>query len=65
MTLPGHYEWIIILVIVLILFGAGRIAKIAGEFGGGIRAFREGLRGPEKDTPKDTRKKEEEPTSQS
>jgi sec-independent protein translocase protein TatA len=59
MNLPGNLEWLIILVIVLVLFGVGRIGKIAGELGGGIRAFREGLRGPEKETPK---KEEEEKT---
>lgn len=41
----GPTELIIILVIVIVLFGVGRIGKIAGEMGGGIRAFREGLRG--------------------
>lgn len=46
--LPRGAEWIVILVIVLLLFGPGRIGKIAGELGRGIRAFREGL-GKEKD----------------
>ena len=41
--LPRGSEWIIILLIVLLLFGPGRIGKIAGELGKGIRAFREGL----------------------
>ena len=41
----GGWELVIILVIVLLLFGAGRITKIAGELGGGIRSFREGLKG--------------------
>ena len=41
--LPHGAEWIIILVIVLLLFGPGRIGKIAGELGRGIRSFREGL----------------------
>lgn len=39
----GTTELIIILVIVLILFGVGRISKIAGEMGKGIRAFKEGV----------------------
>lgn len=43
MRLPGGWEWIIVLVIVLLLFGPGRIGKIAGELGRGIRAFRDGL----------------------
>lgn len=45
----GPTELIIILVIVLILFGVGRISKIAGEMGSGIRAFKDGIQGPEKD----------------
>lgn len=39
----GPTELIIILVIVLLLFGVGRITKIAGELGTGIRAFKDGL----------------------
>jgi sec-independent protein translocase protein TatA len=45
----GAPELIIILVIILLLFGPGRIGKIAGEFGKGIRNFRDGLGG--KDEP--------------
>ncbi|KPL06099.1 preprotein translocase subunit TatA [bacterium SM23_57] len=45
----GPTELIIILIIVILLFGVGRIGKIAGELGGGIRAFREGLKGDEKE----------------
>jgi sec-independent protein translocase protein TatA len=40
----GPTELIIILVIVIVLFGVGRIGKIAGEMGSGIRAFRQGLK---------------------
>jgi sec-independent protein translocase protein TatA len=43
----GPTELIIILLIVVILFGAGRIGRIAGELGSGIRNFREGLKGEE------------------
>jgi sec-independent protein translocase protein TatA len=41
----GPLELTIILVIIILLFGVGRIGKIAGEMGSGIRAFREGLQG--------------------
>ncbi len=41
----GPTELIIILLIVIVLFGVGRIGKIAGELGSGIRAFREGIEG--------------------
>lgn len=43
----GTTELIIILVIVLVLFGVGRISKIAGEMGSGIRAFKQGIEGDE------------------
>lgn len=39
----GSTELIIILVIVILLFGVGRISKVARELGSGIRSFREGL----------------------
>ena len=38
-------ELLIILVIVLLLFGDGRISKIAGELGAGVRAFKSRLIG--------------------
>lgn len=40
---PGTAEIIIVLVIVVLLFGVGRISKIAGELGRGIKEFRKGL----------------------
>ncbi len=43
----GGWEWIIVLVIVLLLFGVGRISKIFGEMGSGIRSFKKGLDGDE------------------
>ena len=45
----GPTELIIILVIVIVLFGVGRISKIAGELGTGIRSFKEGLEGDDKE----------------
>jgi sec-independent protein translocase protein TatA len=41
------WELLVVLVIVLLLFGVGRISKIAKELGSGIRSFREGLKGEE------------------
>lgn len=43
----GGWEWIIVLVIVILLFGVGRITKIFGELGSGIRSFKKGLDGDE------------------
>jgi sec-independent protein translocase protein TatA len=44
----GVPELLILLVIIVLLFGPGRIGNIAGEIGSGIRSFREGLKGEEK-----------------
>ena len=45
-------EILLIVFILLLVFGVGKIAKIGGELGTGIRAFKEGLSGKtsEKDT---------------
>ena len=40
----GHWEIILILVIVLIVFGAGKLPKVAGEIAKGIKSFKEGLK---------------------
>lgn len=40
----GATELIIILVIVVLLFGIGRLGRIGGELGTGIREFRKGLK---------------------
>ena len=38
----GTTELIIILVIVLLIFGVGRVSRIGSELGQGIREFRKG-----------------------
>ncbi len=43
----GIQELLIILAIVILLFGVGRIGKIAKELGGGIKSFKDGLQGQE------------------
>jgi len=48
-TRIGLPEILVLLVIVLLIFGPGRIGKIAGELGQGIKNFRDGLGGKEKD----------------
>jgi sec-independent protein translocase protein TatA len=59
--LPRGMEWIVILVIVILLFGPGRIGKIAGELGRSIKDFREGLKGKEEqaDTTETTEEKKQ------
>lgn len=48
----GPTELIIILIIVVLLFGVGRIGKIAGELGSAIKSFREALKGDEEKSEK-------------
>jgi len=43
----GPWELLLILVIVLLIFGVGRVSKIGRELGEGIREFRDGLAGDE------------------
>ncbi len=43
----GPTELLIILGIVVLLFGVGRLSKIGSELGQGIRAFKDGLKSDE------------------
>lgn len=51
----GVPELLIILAVVLLVFGVGRISRIGSELGKGISAFREGVR--------DSKEEEEKPTN--
>ena len=44
----GVPELIIILIVVVLLFGPGRIGKVAGEIGKGIRSFRDNIKDEDK-----------------
>lgn len=55
----GPWELLIILVIVLLIFGVGRVSKIGRELGQGIREFREGLTGEEGETEEQETNEEE------
>ena len=56
----GFPELLILFVIILLVFGVGRITKVAGELGSGIRAFKSGLQG---DNEEEVSKSDEEPRS--
>lgn len=36
-------HWIIVALVVLVLFGRGRISEVMGDFGKGIKSFKQGL----------------------
>jgi len=37
------WHWVIVLIVVLVLFGRGRVSEIMGDFGKGIKSFKQGL----------------------
>jgi sec-independent protein translocase protein TatA len=47
----GPTELLIILAIVVLIFGVGRIGKIGKELGTGMREFRKGLQGDDENKP--------------
>ncbi len=38
------WHWLVILVIVLLLFGAGKIPKLMGDMAKGVKAFKHGMK---------------------
>jgi sec-independent protein translocase protein TatA len=58
MSRLGTSEIIIILVIVLLIFGPGRIVKVAEEMGKGIKVFKKNVSEEEKTEDEETKEKE-------
>jgi len=56
----GAPELIIVLIIVILIFGVGRIANIGGELGKGISAFRKGLKADDEKKPDEEEKETKE-----
>jgi len=42
-SLGGPWEYIIILVVVMIFFGAGKLPTVLGQMGRGVKAFKDGM----------------------
>ena len=38
------WHWLLVLVIILIVFGAGKLPRVMGDFAKGIKAFRSGMK---------------------
>ncbi len=58
----GGFELVVILVIVILIFGVGRLGRVGGELGSAIKNFREGLKTDEEKAAKPEDKKPEEKT---
>lgn len=57
--LPGGSEWLIILLVIIILFGAKKIPELMRGLGSGIREFKNAANSnDEKDAKNDTSKSE-------
>ena len=54
----GHWEIILILVIILILFGAGKLPKVAGDIAKGIKSFKEGMKEDDSQEKKNLKKED-------
>jgi sec-independent protein translocase protein TatA len=44
-------HWMIVLLIVLLLFGAGKLPRVMGDFAKGLKAFKSGMKEDEDATP--------------
>lgn len=52
----GFSEIALILLVVLIVFGAGKLPQVMGDLGKGLRSFKEGMKDPSPDKKDDTTK---------
>ena len=54
MNMPGPLETLVVLIVILLLFGAKRLPEIGRALGEGIREFKKSLQGSQddKDNPK-------------
>lgn len=52
----GTTELLLILAIVVLLFGVGRVARIGGEMGSAVREFRKGVKGEDESSSSDITK---------
>ena len=51
MGFTSAWHWIIVLLIVVILFGAGKIPRLMGDVAKGIKSFKAGLKDEDEATP--------------
>ena len=42
----GINEWLLILLVVLVIFGAGKLKNIGGDLGAAVKSFKEGMASP-------------------
>lgn len=55
-NMPGHTEWIVILLIVLVLFGAKRLPGLGASLGQSLRNFKKSISGEDEKKPEESKK---------
>ena len=50
----GGFEWVVIALVFILVFGAGKIADLGPALGKSIRGFREALKGEDEKKPNET-----------
>lgn len=59
MGITGWWQWVIVLVIVLLLFGRGKIPELMGDVAKGIKSFKKGMADETETAEKDEANKNE------
>ena len=52
-SMPGGFEWVVILIAVLLIFGGKKIPELMKGVGKGVKGFKDGLKGIEQDIQSD------------
>lgn len=55
------WHWIIVLVVVLLVFGAGKLPNVMGDMAKGVKAFKKGLKEGEEEPAADPKLTENKP----
>lgn len=45
-------HWLVVLLVIILVFGAGRLPNLMGDLAQGIKAFKRGMKDEDSDTPK-------------
>jgi sec-independent protein translocase protein TatA len=51
MGFTSAWHWVIVLAVVLIVFGAGKLPRVMGDFAKGIKNFKAGLKDDDETAP--------------